>query len=69
MDDEGVFRLKWWPTNEKLKGDVLPLDGTANVSQGFVMEANFTLPSSDTPTDWPGFLIETKVPGALFVGV
>jgi hypothetical protein len=69
VDDEGTFRLKFWKKNEKLKGDVLPLDGTANVSQGFLLEANFTLPNSDTPSDWPGFLIETKVPGALFVGM
>ena len=69
VDEEGTFRLKWWPTNEKIKGEPLPLTGTANVSQGLVLEANFTLPSSDDPTTWPGFLLETKVPGATFVGM
>jgi hypothetical protein len=37
--------------------------------QGLVLEANFTIPASATPTDWPGFLLETKVPGATFVGL
>jgi hypothetical protein len=57
VDDEGTFRLKWWAPNEKLKGDPLSLSGTdstANVSQGLLLEGQFTLPSSSTPTDWPG---------------
>ena len=67
VDDEGTFRLKWWKNNEKLKGDPLAATDAANVSQGFLLEANFTLPSlgDSEPTQWPGFLIETKVPGAL----
>lgn len=67
VDDEGTFRLMWWPNNEKLKGEPLASTEVANVSQGFFLEANFTLPSMDDsePTNWPGFLIETKVPGEL----
>eukprot|EP00947_MAST-08B_sp_MAST-8B-sp1_P000874 g874.t1 len=78
VDDEHTFRLKWWPTNEKIKGDPLPVGGdpssmgpaTANVSQGLVVEASFVVPSASDPIEaWPGFLLETKVPGATFVGM
>ena len=73
IDHEGTFRLKWWPKNEALKGATLPTDGTgtANVSQGLILEADFTMPSVDAkdPTQWPGFLLETIVPGYLWVGV
>jgi hypothetical protein len=70
VDAEGTFRLKWWPKNENLKGAPLQSrGGTANVSQGMILEANFTIPSSDDPTGWPGFLVTTEVPGATFVGM
>ena len=69
VDEEGTFRLKWWPVNEKLKGAPLALEARANVSQGFMLEANFTIPSSSDPAGWPGFLIDTEVPGATFVGM
>jgi len=68
VDEEGTFRLKWWPKNENLKGEALP-GGTANVSQGMILEANLTIPATADPTTWPGFLIETEVPGATFVGM
>lgn len=71
VDNEGTFRLTWWPQNEKLKGAPLPLSGRANVSQGLVMEAKFTMPPADAPPgDWPGFLLENAEPGrATFVGM
>ena len=71
VDEEGTFRLVWWPPNEKLKGAPLPLSGRANVSQGLVMEATFTMPTAEAaPGDWPGFLVENAEPGhATFVGM
>ena len=76
IDDEGTFRLTWWPPNDKLKGQAFaaPLSGEErmNVSQGLVVEARFTLPASSDvpPAQWPGFTIETTTPGvSTFVGL
>ena len=62
---------KWWPANENLKGDMLKLWDTVNVSQGLLMEAKFTMPATDNASTWPGFLINTDSTGsgAVFIGM
>jgi len=76
VDENGTFRLKWWNKNEGLKGtEVLVVlngsyfEGAANVSQGAILEATFTLSGTSDPASWPGFLLKTHNSGALFVGM
>ena len=85
IDVEGTFRLKWWAPNENLKGAAWPLPSAppaganpfypdtvsppANVSRGLLLEADFTIPATDDPAGWPGFLLQTAAPGAVFVGM
>lgn len=69
LDDDGTFRLVWYPGNEYMKGAPLStalnrtdpqyFAASADVSAGALLEATFTMPAASTPTSaWPGFLID-----------
>lgn len=69
VDDEGIFRLKWWAQNEIMKGDPMPMTTAADspftavvadMAQGVMMEATFVLPASPIPADWPGFILQKQ---------
>merc|ERR1711972_1124098 len=68
VDEEGTLRLMWWPANEGLKSDSLPLtvDATdprffatkVNMTVGEMLEVTLPFPAADAaPQDWPGFLL------------
>ena len=69
LDDDGTFRLKWYVGNEHLKGAPLSTSlnqtqpqyfyPTSDASEGALLEAAFSMPSTSTPSSsWPGFLID-----------